>query len=1266
MMRISLSSPALIAVRNLLAGSRPTQRSGRNRGRRSFRLEQLEPRMMLDAGLTALLPDLIASSDTGSSDTDRLTSDRTPILSGTVEGPVTMVRLFTNGKPGGLLPVTDGTWTYTVPAEAALSHGAHTFSVRPLQAPGIRGKNSPPLTVRVVTRPAAAPRLMLASATDTGTKGDGRTIVNDPTVEGLAPRNQWVNVSVDGVLAGRVKSSETGAWSFKLPSLPNGSHDVTAVVENRAGLLSTATSLELEIDGKRTVMLDSSSGETIELMASHLVGQGSQGFVVTKVHDGTLEKWFPDRNAWKTIPRGDAVWANVLTATTFPARTISFGDRIRWTPNPSARGIGAAFEIVPLDKAGGATAEIPDPEARTVPGRLGAPSIDYTDGVGTKVTWASPALTDGCGCPSTRYSIEVTREDGQTLLYNLRRGIGEVAVIGGGRVTSARLWGATRNGAGVPLTYDWFNLQRIKNRLSYTISTNFSAMPLRREARVQLAYSPTEVNGTQTSFVLGGSNGGLAHVEVSALPDAVEAAQGLPAETRPLVSTESNKLTASEKAVLARNPILARSLFPGTVNGEVQPDHARVHFQAGETLRIAGNVDESVASRATIVVEEAPILANNALGHWYPKARLPVTADGGFAYDHEVQYGMSAVRVRLEVAAPAPAAASPMSLGATAPDQSVPQTPITLDYNAFGITTPPWQAPNHQGFDGSGNYYNSNYTGSGTDDPIPATPITYNGITFPLGPIPTKDGQVGGSGNSSSQNPPNFVKATGQTITVDMVDPSDDPDGVHARQHDFLYLAGAAANGDQLSQKITLTFTDGTTETWTQSFTDWSNNGNSALPQPYSGEFLIETQPERINQEGNLTPTPAYVFAYGYNLQGKQLASITLPDNENVGILSAVVAQSAAIQVGIVESQVLGHMNITGVDLLQVTIKNESNIGVGGGPLAFFLADTPETTATASTPAVYTQKQVTVPMGQQRTVTYVGPDSSSQLNFTVQKGDDTCVGPNCSTYLPDWNSGSGLGSSDRAASISPSLNSQIKSGQHWTMTIQNAGLGYYGYLDSPAGQNLPDGSGNTPDGARFQLMTEAEIKSQPEWARQLEEDIGAVVGLVIISAVTFGIADYALAGAAVAEEVGAEAAAEATAEVTAEAAAGEAIVDGGGEAVTEDLFTDSFVQEVYGPGEYALMGDDFSAISVVEDGGSLSSLVSTDGLGADVEVWAGGEWTSFESEVAVDVDAFEEPFIYEVDDVDYAGWRAGLAADAEADAQRAADRAVRDVFRNFF
>ncbi|MFM8790902.1 MAG: hypothetical protein ACKOFX_00095, partial [Solirubrobacterales bacterium] len=856
-----------------------------------------------------------------------------------------------------------------------------------------------------------------------------------------------------------------------------------------------------------------------------------------------------------------------------------------------------------------------------------------------------------------RYSIEVTREDGETLIYNVPSGIGEVAGVSGGRVTHAKLWGATKNGAGEPRTYDPYLEQRIKNRLSHTISTNYSGMPLRAEARTQLAGSPTGVNGSQTSFVLGGSNAGLAYVEVSAVPDAVEAAQGLAAATRPIVSTESNKLTAAEKAELTENPILARSLFPGTADGEVQPDHARVHFQAREKLRIAGNVDTSVASRATIVVEEAPILANNSLGHWYAKARLPVATGGGFAHEHEVQYGMTAVRVRLEVAQASPAAARTMpstrsfrtmtstrSVGATASDQTVSQTPITLDYNAFGITTAPWQVANNQGFDRNGNYYNSNYTGGSTKDTVYGTPITYNGISFPLGQIPSDNSQVGGS-----KGPKNFVQATGQTINVDMVDPSDDTAGVHARQHDFLYLAGAACNGNQLSQEITLTFTDGTTETWTQSFTDWSNNGSSAAPQPLSGEFLIESQPERINQEGDLKPTPAYIFAYGYNLRGKQLASITLPNNENVGILSAVVAQAPAIQVGEVVSNVLGQINLTGVDLLQVTIKNESNIGAGGGPLTFFFADNPEagSVATDSTPATYTQKQVTVPMGQQQTITYVGPDSFSQLNFYVQKADDTCVGQNCSTYLPNWKSGSGS-SSKWAANISPSLNSQVKSGQSWTMTVQNAGLGYFGYLDSPAAENSPVPKGRTPGGAQFQLMTQNEINAQPPpWARQLEEEIGITIGLVILAVATGGPGDAAVVAAEVAEEVGADVAEDVAADAAVDAGPWGSIAGDG--AADENVAVDRFVQsEIQASGGVGLFFTDISA-----DGPELDEVAR--GAWADAS-------SDLDAEVEAEIDAADGPMIVEVDEVPYAGLRADIAAKAEAEARRAV---VQQAFNNF-
>jgi hypothetical protein len=1106
------------------------------------------------------------------------------------------------------------------------------------------------LNVTVVTATPAASTVMLDSASDSGVKGDGQTTSATPMLRGVAQPNQFVNISIDDVPVGRVRShAKTGVWSLRAPPLANGVHDVRAVVVNRAGLESPATSFSFTVNGERTVMLDATGGRTIELTPGHLLGQGSQGFVVTQVNRGTLQKWSAAKNEWLTIPT--KAMKNTDPASLQKAaaiRKISFNDVVRWTPARGDVGTAPGFCICPSDTAGGQTA--PTPAAGTVPGRLVSPSIDYTAGVGSRITWGAP--TDGCGCASTRYSIEVTREDGETLIYNVPSGIGEVAGVSGGRVTHAKLWGATKNGAGEPRTYDPYLEQRIKNRLSHTISTNYSGMSLRAEARAQLAGSPTGVNGSQTSFVLGGSNAGLAYVEVSAVPDAVEAAQGLAAATRPIVSTESNKLTAAEKAELTENPILARSLFPGALNGEVQPDHARVHFQAGEKLRIAGNVDTSVASRATIVVEEAPILANNSLGHWYAKARLPVATGGGFAYDHEVQYGMTAVRVRLEVAQASPAAARTMtstrSVGATASDQTVSQTPIALDYNAFGITTAPWQVANNQGFDRNGNYYNSNYTGGDTKDTVYGTPITYNGISFPLGQIPSDNSQVGGS-----KGPSNFVQAKGQTITVDMVDPSDDPAGVHARQHDFLYLAGAASNGNQLSQKITLTFTDGTTETWTQSFTDWSNNGSSAAPQPLSGEFLIESQPERINQQGNLVPTPAYIFAYGYNLRGKQLASITLPNNENVGILSAVVAQAPAIQVGEVVSHVLGQMNLTGIDLLQVTIKNESNLGAGGGPLTFFFADTPEpgSVATESTPATYTQKQVTVPMGQQKTITYVGPDSFSQLTFYVQKADGTCVGPNCSTYLPDWKSGSGS-SSKWAANISPSLNSQVKSGQSWTMTVLNAGLGYWGYLDSPAGQNLPTPSGSTPGGAQFQLMTQAEMTTQPPWMRELDVVVGELVGLAIIAVATAGTGDVAIVAADAAEEVAADAAEEVVAEEGADAAvdaqpwgsiAGDGVAD-------ENVAVDRFVQsEIQASGEVGLFFSDISA-----DGPEVEGLARG--------VWADAS-SDLDAAVQAEIDALDEPMIVEVDDVPFrAAWEAERV-DAEAEAEKAMQRAIQKAMQ---
>ena len=70
MMRITLESPALIAVRNWLAGSQPTPRAGRSGSRKAsrmqFRTEQLEPRLALATGLLSTLVSVVRDDNSHS------------------------------------------------------------------------------------------------------------------------------------------------------------------------------------------------------------------------------------------------------------------------------------------------------------------------------------------------------------------------------------------------------------------------------------------------------------------------------------------------------------------------------------------------------------------------------------------------------------------------------------------------------------------------------------------------------------------------------------------------------------------------------------------------------------------------------------------------------------------------------------------------------------------------------------------------------------------------------------------------------------------------------------------------------------------------------------------------------------------------------------------------------------------------------------------------------------------------------------------------
>lgn len=136
--------------------------------------------------------------------------------------------------------------------------------------------------------------------------------------------------------------------------------------------------------------------------------------------------------------------------------------------------------------------------------------------------------------------------------------------------------------------------------------------------------------------------------------------------------------------------------------------------------------------------------------------------------------------------------------------------------------------------------------------------VGWNGCVFNLGPA----------------NAPDVVYCTGQTIPVT---------GSNATT---LLMLAAGVNGNQVSNKFILNYSDNTKVTNTQSFSDW------AKPGYFSGESVAVPMAYRVVQQGTLeTGTPVNLDGYSFNLsQTNTLKSITLPNNPNIVIAAIMLA----------------------------------------------------------------------------------------------------------------------------------------------------------------------------------------------------------------------------------------------------------------------------------------------------------------------------------------------------------------------------------------
>jgi hypothetical protein len=96
-----------------------------------------------------------------------------------------------------------------------------------------------------------------------------------------------------------------------------------------------------------------------------------------------------------------------------------------------------------------------------------------------------------------------------------------------------------------------------------------------------------------------------------------------------------------------------------------------------------------------------------------------------------------------------------------------------------------------------------------------------------------------------------------------------------------LTFLGTAIYGSQKNQSFTVTYTDGTTSSFTQSLSDWG------VPSNFPGESVAAATAYRITPTGGTQTGPWNLYAYSFTLNpAKTVKSFTLPNNAAVVLLA--------------------------------------------------------------------------------------------------------------------------------------------------------------------------------------------------------------------------------------------------------------------------------------------------------------------------------------------------------------------------------------------
>jgi len=170
---------------------------------------------------------------------------------------------------------------------------------------------------------------------------------------------------------------------------------------------------------------------------------------------------------------------------------------------------------------------------------------------------------------------------------------------------------------------------------------------------------------------------------------------------------------------------------------------------------------------------------------------------------------------------------------------------LSAYFNRAGIYTDGTAFSATGGLDGVGNAYSSNLLGTSRVD--------YSDL-FDFGPANALDA----------------ISCTGQTVTLP------------AGQYSGLELLGTGVEGAQQAQTVTVTYSDGSTAKFSQSFSDWYTPAN------YPSEKEAVAMAYRDQSGGTKDDRTFNLYSYHFALDStKTVQTLTLPNNVNVEVLAA-------------------------------------------------------------------------------------------------------------------------------------------------------------------------------------------------------------------------------------------------------------------------------------------------------------------------------------------------------------------------------------------